>query len=238
MGLDDKAVVFSPNCIDYGPAVLGTLGIGACVSTMNPQYTKREVVKQIEDSHSKVIFTVEPLLETAMEAAHQTGIKDIILLGSEESKKHGIINFSDIEKDSGKGFTNNSHKLDMKEQCAFLPYSSGTTGIPKGVFLTHHNIVSNLIQFGKYFDIVKREIMLGLLPFFHIYGLVTILLSGMEHMKTTVTLPKFEPQTFLKSIQDYKVNNAFLFRCLFQYPNRIYQIRYSMRLFFKNIQLH
>ena len=197
--------MYSPNCIDYAPALLGTLGIGGCVSTMNPLYTKREVVKQIEDSHAKIIFTIKPLLETAMEAAHVTGIKDIILLGTEGSKKHGVINLSDIEQDSGKDFANNSHKLNMKDHCAFLPYSSGTTGVPKGVMLTHHNIVSNLVQFGKFFDIVKREVALGLLPFFHIYGLTTILLSGLEHMKTTVTLPKFEPQTFLKSLQDYKV---------------------------------
>ena len=205
IGIDDKLAIYAPNCIDYPPAVLGTLGIGGCVSTVNPLYTKRELVKQIEDSHSKVILTTKPLLETAMEAAHETGIKDIILLGSENSAKHGVINFADVENDSGSAFVNNSHKINFKEDCAFLPYSSGTTGIPKGVMLTHYNVVSNLVQMDTYIKHVKRYVVLGLLPFFHIYAISLIMLGGMESMKTTVILPRFEPQSFLKAIQDYKV---------------------------------
>lgn len=172
---------------------------------MNPQYTRREVVKQIEDSHSKVLVTVKPLLETALEAAQETGIKQVILLGEEESKQHGIINWCDVNNDAGDAFKNNSYQINVKENCAFLPYSSGTTGVPKGVMLTHHNVISNLVQFGKGFELIPREIVLGILPFFHIYGLVTIALSSLEHGKTVVTLPKFEPESFLKAIQESKV---------------------------------
>ena len=203
--------MFAPNCAEYTSVILGTIGIGGCVSTMNPLYTRREVVKQIEDSNSKVLVTVKPLLETALEAAQETGLKQVILLGEEESKQHGIINWCDINNDAGDAFKNNSHKINVRENCAFLPYSSGTTGVPKGVMLTHHNIVSNLVQFGKIFEVIPREIILGILPFFHIYGLVTIALSSLEHGKAVVTLPKFEPQSFLKAIQEGKVN---LFFCM------------------------
>ena len=205
LGFDDKVAIYAPNCIDYSPAVLGTLGIGGCVSTMNPLYTRREVVKQIEDSGSKVMVTIKPLLKTALEAAQETGVKHIILLGDSETKQHGIINWADVHNDLGDEFKNNSYKIDTKEHCAFLPYSSGTTGVPKGVMLTHHNIVSNLIQFGKFLDKIPREVILAILPFFHIYGLVTILLSGIEHLKTTVTVPRFEPEMFLKTIQNNEV---------------------------------
>ncbi len=202
----DTLAIFTPNCPNYAPVLLGTLGIGGTVSTVNPQYTKRELVNQIIDSNSKVIVTASMLMETARGAAEETGVKLIIAL-DDESDQDGVISWADIVSDTGGDFKNFSSDLNMLECCACLPYSSGTTGKPKGVVLTHHNLVSNMIQMNERLENVERSILLGLLPFYHIYGLELILLSTLQAGQTIVTLPKFEPQMFLQCISDYKVNN-------------------------------
>ena len=105
--------------------------------------------------------------------------------------------------------------LDYKSDIAVLPYSSGTTGLPKGVMLTHYNVTANVNQIFHpqlidYTDVDCR--LLGILPFFHIYGMIVILASGLYQGATNVMLPKFEPdhEQFLRAIQKYNISHALL----------------------------
>eukprot|EP00794_Sanderia_malayensis_P017433 gene17433-19177_t len=209
--MHDTLVIYSPNDVKYAAIVLGTLAIGGSVSTANPQYTKLELVNQLLDSKSKMIVTTSALLETAKSAAKETGIKQIINIDEGCDNVHdGVFTWSDIISDDGNAFENRSTQINAKETCALLPYSSGTTGKPKGVVLTHHNLVANGLQLDSFSETLPRNISLGLLPFFHIYGLSIILLSGLRNGETIVTLPKFEPQSFLQAIQDHKIDYLYL----------------------------
>jgi acyl-CoA synthetase (AMP-forming)/AMP-acid ligase II len=97
--------------------------------------------------------------------------------------------------------------IDPDSDVLVLPYSSGTTGLPKGVMLTHGNVVANLVQI----DAIERpdlRALVGVLPFFHIYGMVAILNFGLMRGATVVTLPRFELEPFLKVLQDWPIKLA------------------------------
>ncbi|KAL1138968.1 hypothetical protein AAG570_009029 [Ranatra chinensis] len=107
--------------------------------------------------------------------------------------------------------------VDASQDVAVLPYSSGTTGLPKGVCLTHHNIVSNLMQLAE--PKIRnqlpttdghQEVVLALLPMFHIYGMVAVALQAISYGSKLVTLPKFEEKLFLKSLVEHEVTVLYL----------------------------
>ena len=86
-----------------------------------------------------------------------------------------------------------------------LPYSSGTTGLPKGVMLTHHNLVANLVQAEAALEYSEGDVALAVLPFFHIYGMQVLMNGVLASGCTVVTLPRFDLVQALTLIQDHKV---------------------------------
>src|SRR5262249_36102325 len=100
--------------------------------------------------------------------------------------------------------------IDPREDVVALPYSSGTTGLPKGVMLTHHNLVANLCQFGGLHHMTEVDTIVGVLPMFHIYGMTVIMNGGLSQGATIVTMPRFELMEFLRILQDYRVTFAHL----------------------------
>jgi acyl-CoA synthetase (AMP-forming)/AMP-acid ligase II len=101
-------------------------------------------------------------------------------------------------------------ELDVHNDLAVLPYSSGTTGWPKGVMLTHHNLVSNIKQFLGAQHIDSSDAFIGLLPFFHIYGMTVLLNGGLRSGATIVTIPRFDLEQFLELSQKYSTTRAYL----------------------------
>jgi acyl-CoA synthetase (AMP-forming)/AMP-acid ligase II len=99
-------------------------------------------------------------------------------------------------------------EINPAEDLVVLPYSSGTTGLPKGVMLTHRNLVANLCQMDGLDYFTKDDTLICVLPLFHIYGLVVILNMGLHQGATVVTMPRFELEHFLKAVQDYRVTMA------------------------------
>lgn len=91
-----------------------------------------------------------------------------------------------------------------------LPYSSGTTGVAKGVMLTHANLVANLAQINAVVPLGEGDVLMAVLPFFHIYGMEVILLSGLAHGATLVTMPRFDLELFLRAHQDYGITHTYV----------------------------
>lgn len=175
----DVLAFYTPNHIDVPPAVFGLLWAGGIGCPVNPLYTVDELVHLLRDSGSKALACQKASLPIALQAAKQVGIPEdrIILLGDarDESGRHQ--HFTDI-KASPFSFGYSKTRVDPHKDLAFLVYSSGTTGLPKGVCLSHYNIVANVLQVadndGRYLHCNggydnKGDKQLGVTPFFHIY---------------------------------------------------------------------
>jgi len=199
----DVLGLYSPNLPEYALAVHGVASLGGTVTTVNPLYTADELAHQLEDAGAKLLITLPPFLEKAKQAADRVGIKEVFVFGEAE----GALPFATLLKSTGEP---PQVEIAPREQLAVLPYSSGTTGLPKGVMLTHHNLVSNIFQCKGLDDIRENDVAIAVLPFFHIYGLSVLLNMMLHHGCTLVTLARFELEAFLKALQDYKVTRAYL----------------------------
>jgi acyl-CoA synthetase (AMP-forming)/AMP-acid ligase II len=100
--------------------------------------------------------------------------------------------------------------IDPRRDLAVLPYSSGTTGLPKGVMLTHSNLVANMLQIQDGFPISDEDVLIGVLPFFHIYGQTVIMNQGLWQGATIVTMPRFDLEQFLGLIEEHGVTRAYV----------------------------
>jgi len=173
---------FSPNNVDYAPVFFGVHYIGGVASTANPTYTAKELAFQMKDSCAKGIVTQLPMLPVVREAATIIGLPEdrIIILGDTRDPSGKLKHFTEIKSTGILSALHLGHaRVNPKTDLAFLVYSSGTTGLPKGVQLTHYNMVSNILQL-DYVDRFnglyhtggldgKGDKQLAILPFFHVY---------------------------------------------------------------------
>ena len=193
--------ILSPNCPEYGIAFHATATLGGTVSPINPLYTRHEIAHQLKDAHARFLVTVPTCLDKAREAAEDAGVEEVFVFGEAE----GATPFGSLLVDNGRA---EQVEIDPMNDLVALPYSSGTTGMPKGVMLTHHNLVANLRQMEGLCYFYETDTLICVLPLFHIYGLVVVLNMGLYTGVTVVTMPRFELESFLKAAQDYEVSLA------------------------------
>ncbi|EDV29294.1 uncharacterized protein TRIADDRAFT_19929 [Trichoplax adhaerens] len=200
----DILALFSPNHPQYAVLLLAVTAIGGIVTTINPLYTADEVTKQMKLSSAQYLFAYPTNADVALKVTSRIGA---YVFGHVK----GLKSFNELMKDDGSFFKMDDTIRPMQDTVV-IPYSSGTTGIPKGVMLTHYNLIANSLQLMhpdiKAFDNDRPS--LGLLPWYHIYGLVVILLSGLRTGAHLISLERFEPELFLGSIQKYKIKYACL----------------------------
>lgn len=199
-GLRQKevAAILLPNCIEYPISFLAVLKIGAIVTTATHTNTAVELIQQFNEAKVKYLITDKDHSEIASEVKKQCKtIEDIFII--EESS------YKDLLQNDGKGLP--EVKIDVKNDPAVIPFSSGTSGLPKGVVLTHYNIISNIVQLHEMetTNYGKDAVLLGILPFSHIYGMTVCLLVGLATGSKIVTMAKFDFVKFLDAIQKYKI---------------------------------
>jgi acyl-CoA synthetase (AMP-forming)/AMP-acid ligase II len=201
----DVCAIFAANCPEYVVAVLALARLGAVVTTASPLYTKADLRKQLEDSASRMLFTSAALAPTWSAAIEGTSVERIVTFDA----PGGPGARSTVEAIAFEHLRSSRREPPSvaiaPDDLVALPYSSGTTGLPKGVMLTHRNLVANILQTnsaGHYAD--GEDTTIAFLPFFHIYGLTVIALMGLWAGATLVVVPKFELEPYLALVEKHR----------------------------------
>ena len=195
----DRVGILAPNCPEYAVAFYATLLAGGAATTLNSLYRQREVEHQLNDSGAIALFhsrTHAPLVEAVRgelpTVRHFFAIEDVWQLADEVTGEPYPV------------------AIDPYHDLAALPYSSGTTGLPKGVRLTHFNLTSNIRQNSAGGFVDRYSVLLDFLPFFHIYGLSVLLNMGLAIGASQVIMPRFDVEQMLHLTEKYRVTNLFV----------------------------
>ena len=194
----DVFAIYSPNLPEYALAFHAVARLGLATTMVAPLFTDEEIIKQLKDSGAKYLLTIPQLMEKARAAAAATGIKSVFVIGEAE----GSIPFASLLEQSG-DFAKVA--IDPQTDIAALPYSSGTTGFPKGVMLTHRNLVAMLRQMEAADAFSQDDTMICVVPMYHLYGLHIVANLGLSQGATIVTLPRYDLDQFLQTLEQYKV---------------------------------
>ncbi|KAJ8720362.1 hypothetical protein PYW07_012405 [Mythimna separata] len=213
----DTIAVLLPNVPEYPIITFGILAAGGVVTTMNPIYTAYEIERQIQLSDTTLIITNEELVPTVKEALKLAKKEfSIISLNITQSLPEGTVSYKELVEDNHADLSVLNGINRNYDDVAFLPYSSGTTGLPKGVQLTNGNIVSNCEQQNtelrqyEYTTESHQDSTLVILPMFHSYGLGICMLHKFSAGLRLVTLPKFQPDIFLNALLEYQLQLLYL----------------------------
>jgi acyl-CoA synthetase (AMP-forming)/AMP-acid ligase II len=199
--------LYLPNVPEYAVVFHAVATLGGVNTTVNPLYTARELAGQLNDCRAKYLVTAPPFLDKALEAKAQVPTLEEVFVLGEASSEAGATPFAALLARDGQP---PSVRIDPANDLVVLPYSSGTTGLPKGVMLTHRNLVANVLQTAAPGVLRPGDVDIAVLPFFHIYGMVVIMGVSLALGGTIVTLPRFDIDQFLKTLQDYHVTKACL----------------------------
>ena len=204
IAVGDVVGLLAPNSSAFAIAFHGILRAGATATTINVLFTAKDIVKQLTDSQAKMLITVSPLLPQAKEAAAAVGHVRRPAGGARRAGQatDGHPNAAEL---LDAGSTPPQVSFDPATHLAVLPYSSGTTGNPKGVMLTHRNLVANVAQTRPVQDVQPDDVVIAIMPFFHIYGM-TVLLNAVLHARARlVMMPSFDLEEFLGNIANHRV---------------------------------
>ena len=187
IGPGDAVGLLGPNSATWAVAFHAVVSLGAIVTSINPLLTPDEIAKQLRSADADAVIAAEPLRA----AVADTGLPAFAL----ESLPSG-------DGDPG------TPSVDPAGDLAVLPFSSGTTGLSKGVMLTHRNLVANMEQIRAVHRIDEHDVLIGMLPFFHIYGQTVVINLGLSQGATIVTMPRFDMGGFLDLLEQHQVTRA------------------------------
>ncbi|MDF3300489.1 4-coumarate--CoA ligase family protein [Streptomyces tropicalis] len=200
----DVLALHSPNTVAFPVAFYAATRAGATVTTVHPLATAEEFAQQLRDCGARWIVTVRPLLDTARRAAELAGgVREILVCDGAPGHR----SLADLLASTA---PEPQVAVDPVRDVAALPYSSGTTGTPKGVMLTHRQIATNLAQLEPAISARPGDRVLAVLPFFHIYGLTALMNAPLRQGATVVVLPRFVLEDFLRAVQDHRITHLYV----------------------------
>lgn len=208
---------FSPNCVDTPALNFGTFWAGGIASPANPSYTVPELVFQLKNSGAKALVTQSFCLDKAFEAAKIVGIPSnrILLIG--DGTHPDALHFLDFLAEAR--YTPDTDRVvSVPGDVAYIQYSSGTTGLPKGVQLTHRNSIFNLMAYqavqeqlsGKIGPDGRGDCVIAVLPFYHAFGLSLVMTHALLVGYKAIVMPSFDLEAYCSAVQEYKVTFAHL----------------------------
>ena len=188
-GAGKTVAIMAPNMPEYCVIFHAVAWAGGTITTLNPTYTASEVRHQLKDAGADILITIDAIAETAHAGADTI---PVVTIGSDGYK---ALFDAPLTRQV---------VVDPDKHTVVLPYSSGTTGMPKGVMLSHRNLVVNVDQIIAAARFQKGEVAAGFLPFFHIYGMTVLMNVHLAGGGAVVTMPRFDLPMFLQICQDHK----------------------------------
>ena len=200
----EVCLIFSPNCLEWPVAFHAVVAAGGVVTTASPMLTAREVVSQARDAGATWLITHPAVLEPARMAAAAAGIERVIAFGPSHELPDGVVAFAELANAAADGPLVESDLDDV----VLIPYSSGTTGYPKGVMITHRNLTANALQMLAATQMPEGARALAVLPFAHVIGTDAFLYMFPYNGMTTVVLPRFDLEQFLQAIESHRITHV------------------------------
>jgi long-chain acyl-CoA synthetase len=207
-----RVALFLPNIPQFVIAYFGVLKAGGIVTVVSPLHKSEEVEWQLCDSGAQAIVVLEPLYSIVKKIMGKTLLKNVIVVGlrgdrlkvTDREPSVDLVDFSGlIEKEPV--IVPIDLQVKPNEDLSVLQYTSGTTGVPRGVMLTHTNLVSNSLSFSSWIKGTSEDVFLAVLPFSHIYGMTTSMLTPICLGAEIRLLSQFEPTKGLHAIKQHKV---------------------------------
>jgi len=207
----DRLSFLLPNGWEYFVGFYAAMKAGAIVSPLNPSYREREVKHQINDAESRILLAQSNLFSMVEGILPEVPSLEKIILTRGRPEKEGreIFVLTDLLEKSSPHTTPLWPSINLKEDLAALPYSSGTAGLNKGVMITHFNLVSNTLQSMHAVEAREDDIFISFLPFNHIYGLTYYLCGPIYLGASQVIMTRFDAEECLRLIENYRVTLIF-----------------------------
>lgn len=202
LGQGHVVALMAPNMPEYCVIFHAVAWAGGTITTLNPTYTASEIAHQLQNSRAEILITVPDFLQTAQDGIEGALTKEVVVIGEAE----GVASLSQFVGEP----LLEQVPVDLDHHTVVLPYSSGTTGLPKGVMLSHRNLVVNVDQALIASDFHRGEVAAGFLPFFHIYGMTVLMNLHLAGGGALVTMPRFDLPLFLQISQDYKARRMWI----------------------------
>lgn len=221
VGRGDVVGILAPNGPEYPVVFLGAMVAGAGVTCFNPTYTPGEIARQLSNSGARVMV-VDPLLEGILDAALSQLPRPPKVVLTGKSSTEGRPNLQELARDETKPF--GEYVKVSERDLSVLGYSSGTTGVPKGARIDHGAVAYNLamVLHQEVFPYAattaeSQESVVGLMPFFHAWGMYGVMTCSLALGAKVVTMPQFIPEVFVKVIKQHQVGVLHLVPPLLQF---------------------